>query len=396
MTRTIAANYIFPVSSPPVRNGYVKVSDNGEVISTGTLEEESGSTEFYNGIICPGFVNAHCHIELSHLKGKFTEGSGMSGFINQINELRESAPKEERVALIRKEMEQMYSEGVTGLGDISNCDESFAVKRDSPILSRTFIEVFGTEPHDVPGIIRNALDLRRNASEYGIRASVTPHSPYTMSPELLGAACAEGLKDGYISYHNQESQEEDDMFLTGTGALAENYRGRGLSTPAVTGRPAIFHFLEALRKIHRPPFNEHILLVHNTVTSEECIDAALSMLSAPYWVTCPKSNIFIHRRLAPIPLLARKGARIAIGTDSLSSNHELSMIKEMALLQKSFPEICFEDILQWACLNGAMALGMDDTAGSITPGKRPGIVLVDNFDFRKMRLTDKSTSRRII
>ena len=93
--RRIAANYIFPITSDPIRNGYVDITEDGTVIGTGKLTEETGSTEYYNGILVPGFTNAHCHIELSHLEGKFREATGMSGFIDQINALRESAPKEE-------------------------------------------------------------------------------------------------------------------------------------------------------------------------------------------------------------------------------------------------------------------------------------------------------------
>ena len=94
--RRISANYIFPITSDPIRNGYVDFADDGTVTGIGRLDGETGSTEFYNGILVPGFTNAHCHIELSHLEGKFREATGMSGFIDQINALRESAPAEER------------------------------------------------------------------------------------------------------------------------------------------------------------------------------------------------------------------------------------------------------------------------------------------------------------
>lgn len=86
--RRIAANYIFPITSDPIKNGYVDFAEDGSVTEIGQLTSETGSTEFYNGILVPGFTNAHCHIELSHLEGKFREATGMSGFIDQINALR--------------------------------------------------------------------------------------------------------------------------------------------------------------------------------------------------------------------------------------------------------------------------------------------------------------------
>lgn len=392
----IAANYIFPISSEPIKNGYVDFAEDGSVKEIGQIEKETPDTAFYNGIIVPGFTNAHSHIELSHLKGKFKEATGMSGFIDQINALRESIPQEQRLTAMQCEYDRLYKEGVSAIGDISNCNESFAMKAVSPIYSRTYIEVFGSEPQDAENVMADAKKLLEEARNAGLDATITPHSPYTMSPKLLTMAAAKGLEDGYISYHNQESQEEDDMIGFGKGALYENYRKRALSTPTPTGKPAIFHFMNCLSKVHKVPFNESILLVHNTVTTEECIDAAESMLKNCTWVTCPLSNIFIHRQMADLNLLNRKGIRIAIGTDSLSSNHILSMVEEFKCIQKHFPAINLKTILKWACQNGAAALGKDDTLGSFEIGKRPGAVLIDNIDFSTMTLTAESRSKRLI
>ena len=209
--RRIAANYIFPITTDPIRNGYVDFADDGTVTGLGQMSGETGSTEFYNGILVPGFTNAHCHIELSHLEGKFREATGMSGFIDQINALRESAPAEERQKAMRRQFEKLYVEGVSAMADISNCDESFAMKSEGPMYTRTFVEVFGSEPEDAPAVITDARKLVEKAAAAGLDAAITPHSPYTMSPDLLRMASAEGLNAGFISYHNQESQEEDDM-----------------------------------------------------------------------------------------------------------------------------------------------------------------------------------------
>lgn len=394
--RRIAANYIFPITSDPIRNGYVDFADDGSIIGTGRLTSETGSTEFYNGILVPGFTNAHCHIELSHLEGKFREATGMSGFIDQINALRESAPAEERRRAMRKQFSKLYEEGVNAMADISNCDESFAMKKDGPMYTRTFVEVFGSEPEDAPSVIAEAGKLVEKARQAGLDAAITPHSPYTMSAELLRMASAEGLKAGFISYHNQESAEEDDMIGFHRGPLYENYRNRHLSIVPATGKPAIFHFLDQLTKVHPAPFNEHIILVHNTVSREDSINAAENILHNCTWVTCPLSNIFIHRAMADLPLLMSMGVRIAIGTDSLSSNHILSMVEEFKCIHRHYPQIPLQTILTWACLNGAAALGKDSVLGSFEPGKRPGAVLIDAIDFDNMQLTAGSTSRRLL
>lgn len=394
--RRIAANYIFPVTTDPIRNGYVDFSDDGTVIALGEMKSESGSTEFYNGILVPGFTNAHCHIELSHLEGKFKEATGMSGFIDQINALRESAPKEERLAAMKRQFDKLYAEGVSAMADISNCDESFAMKSEGPMYTRTFIEVFGSEPEDAPAVISDARRLADKATAAGLDAAITPHSPYTMSPLLLRMASEEGFKAGYISYHNQESQEEDDMIGFHRGPLYMNYINRNLSVAPATGKPAVFHFLEQLQKIHPAPFSEHILLVHNTVSREDSVRAAENILHNCTWVTCPLSNIFIHRTMADLPMLMSMGVRIAIGTDSLSSNHILSMAEEFKCIHSRYPQIPLQTILTWACLNGAAALGKEQVLGSFEPGKRPGAVLIDAVDFDSMHLTAQSTSRRLL
>ena len=146
--RRIAANYIFPITTDPIRNGYVDFADDG----TG-------------------------HIELSHLEGKFREATGMSGFIDQINALRESAPAEERQKAMRRQFEKLYVEGVSAMADISNCDESFAMKSEGPMYTRTFVEVFGSEPEDAPAVITDARKLVEKAAAAGLDAAITPHSP---------------------------------------------------------------------------------------------------------------------------------------------------------------------------------------------------------------------------
>ena len=183
--RRIAANYIFPITSDPICNGYVDVSEDGTVIGTGRLTEETGSTEYFNGILVPGFTNAHCHIELSHLNGKFREATGMSGFIDQINALRESAPKEERQKAMRAQFEKLYKEGVSAMADISNCDESFAMKKEGPMYTRTFIEVFGSEPQDAPAVIEDARKLAVKAAETGIDAAIPKDSRPDIFPTTI-------------------------------------------------------------------------------------------------------------------------------------------------------------------------------------------------------------------
>ena len=390
--KRIAASYVYSLDAEPIRNGYVEYDDRGTVISVGRCEE---GEEVLPGAIVPGFVNAHCHVELSHLHGKFRKGTGMAGFIDQINELRDWAGREVKVELTRKWMDKMWNDGVSAMADISNDDSSFEVKQSHPMYTRTFLEVFGSEPEMCEGVMADVTSLNVVASSYGLDAAPTPHSCYTMSPQLLSASAAAGLKSGFLSYHSQESQEEEDLLISGSGAMYENRKRSGMSTPPVTGESSLKYFLDRLKTAAPAPYEENILLVHNVCLKQDDIDVVRKTMKNPYFAICPLSNIFIHNALPPVDLMRANGLKIALGTDSLSSNDDLDMVKELSCLHESFPEVSMNEMLVWACLNGASFLGKADELGSLTPGKRPGIVLVKDID-ENGYVTAASRSERII
>ena len=391
--KRISAKYVYPLDgTQPIEGGYVEIEDDGTIIGTGKCND---GEELLDGALVPGFVNAHCHLELSHLHGKFRKGTGMAGFIDQINELRDWATDEVKTQLVGKWMEKLWNDGVSAVADISNDASSFPVKQTSPIYTRTFLEVFGTEPQDCDGVMDSVKKLNAVTEEYGIDAAPTPHSCYTMSPELLRASSQAGLASGFLSYHSQESQEEEDLLMTGTGAMAENRRRAGMSTPPVTGESSLKYFIDNLAAVKPAPHQEHILLVHNVTLTQKDIDAAKEAMVNPYWAICPLSNKFIHNALPPVDLMRSNNLAICLGTDSLSSNDDLDMVAELYCLQEAFPHVPFEEMLLWACRNGASFLGKDDILGSMEKGKRPGIVLVNGLDDNG-RLTDESLSERLI
>jgi cytosine/adenosine deaminase-related metal-dependent hydrolase len=168
-----------------------------------------------------------------------------------------------------------------------------------------------------------------------------------------------------------------------------------MSTPPVTGESSLKYFLDRLEAAAPAPYDQNILLVHNVCLKQDDIDALKKVMMHPYFAICPLSNIFIHNALPPVDLMRSNGLAVALGTDSLSSNDDLDMVKELACLHEAFPEVPMTEMLEWACLNGARFLKKDDVLGTITPGKRPGIVLVDNIDAEGF-VTSQSRSARII
>jgi len=392
--RRIAAQYLYTLlSTEPVRNGFVELEDDGTVIRTGVSPDPAAEPVFYDGAVAPGFVNAHCHVELSYMKGLFRKGTGMAGFIDQINELRDTKSLGEKVRDLSEAMDSLWEQGVVAMADISNCDDSFAVKARHPMYTRTFLEVFGTEPEDCAAVMDGVRKLKKVADGFGIDAAPTPHACYTMSPELVTAVSVEGLKSGFLSFHSEETEEEEEMLKYGTGKMWENRRRAGMSVPPVTGKSSLLYFIDRLLAGRPAPFDEHILLVHECCMDQEGIDAVKAVMNHPFVAVCPLSNLFIHNTLPPIDLMRRNALKICVGTDSLSSNDDLNIVDELYCLQRNFPEVPLGELLTWASRNGAEFLDKPEF-GTLAPGRRPGLVLVDHLD-ADGRLTAASKSRRL-
>ena len=392
----VAASYVYPLDGRgPIRNGFVEYDASGAVTRVGRCTDPAAEPVFLEGALVPGFVNTHCHIELSYMRNLFRKGTGMAGFIDQINALRDTFPREKKVADIRHWMEVLWHRGVQAMVDISNCADSFVPKQASPMYTRTFLEVFGTEPEDSGAVMEGVRALQREAQASGLDAAPTPHACYTMSPCLLEAASLEGLRSGFLSYHSEESEEEEEMIRRGAGPLWENRRAAGMSVPPVTGTSSLRYFLDRLAAVRTFPLEEHVLLVHEVCMDQEGIDAVRAALRHPFIALCPQSNVFIHNTLPPVSLLRENGLKLTVGTDSLSSNEDLDMVRELYLLQETCPGAGMEELLTWACRNGAEFLKKESVFGTLEAGKRPGLVFIGGLDAAG-HLTEGSYSERVV
>ena len=224
-----------------------------------------------------------------------------------------------------------------------------------------------------------------------LRKIMSPHAPYSMSPELFKLVNSLNVQAGKtISIHNQETPPENELFLKGTGDFHEFFKSFNMSLEEfeAIGKPSIFYALQYLEPQHKT------LFVHNTLTTVEDIQAAQKKLPQTYWATCPNANLYIENRLPNYQVFLDTNATVTIGTDSLTSNWQLSVLEEMKTILKYQSYINFEQVLQWATINGAKALSWDEELGSIEVGKNPGLVLIENIDDTTI-LTSNSTSRRI-
>ncbi len=392
--RRYSANYIFPISHPPIKNGIIEVDDNGvilRIINPGIEFKEIHSTEFHNGVIVPGFVNAHCHLELSHLLGQFPKGLGIAGFIKAVSETRLSDPNAVSNAISRA-IKEIELTGTVAVGDICNTTETINAKSKSRIHFHNFIEVFGINPSNADKIFENTLRVKREFKHhFPNSSSVTPHSTYSLSENLWSIISDEIQSSGLpVSIHFAESLPEYEFLNNGTGAILDRYNL--LDVPfdkpnGLTPSKVIYNHINP---------NKEIILIHNTFAS---IDE-LSKISKHYrkatFVTCPESNLYIEGNLPELAAMYSAGLRIAVGTDSLASATTFSMLHHINLLLNNFKEIPFADILKWATLNGAEALNIDSRFGSIEVGKAPGLNLISNFDFNSMKPHINSSVKRLV
>jgi cytosine/adenosine deaminase-related metal-dependent hydrolase len=366
--------------------GKILVLDDGDRLLNiaDTSETDTGNIENYEGIICPGFVNAHCHLELSYLKGQIEEKKGLLEFAKGIITKRMAFGEEVIKEAALEADKTMWESGIVAVGDISNVPISFDIKKNSPVYYHTFIELIGLNPQHADVVFTFGKDLLNTPKQMGLHGSLVPHAPYSVSPELMHKISSlAGEQELPVSIHNQESTEEDKFFKTKQGGFVELYEFLKLPIDffKATGFSSLRSYLMHLSNCKK------LLLVHNTFTSVEDLEWVNESFEGLYWCLCPNANLYIENALPDVKTMMEKGCRLCIGTDSLASNRELSMISEMNVLLTHFPALKPEQVLEWATSNGAEALGISGKFGSFIKGNNPGLNQLSlqnhQFNFQK-------------
>ena len=374
-----SADRVFPVSSAPIEKGVLITDDAGQILAIERREQhDPASLQILPGVLIPGFVNTHCHLELSHMKGKVHTGTGLSPFITGVVTQRNAAAEVIADAIEQAERD-MLAGGIVAVGDISNAPDTFAVKAKGRLRYYTFVELFdflqeaGSDKTMADGTaVYEQIELAA-----GSRRAMVPHAPYSVSTSLFQKIRDFNPASGItISIHNQETPPENELFLHKTGGFIDFYGKFGISLDVfqATGRPSIYYALEHLNPQQRT------LFVHNTLTTRDDIRAAQSWSEQVYWASCPNANLYIENRLPDYQAFLDTDARVTIGTDSLTSNWQLSVLEEIKTIARYQSYVPFETLLQWATLNGAQALGFDDTLGSFEVGKKPGVLSLQGLN----------------
>jgi len=362
------------------RNKALITDESGTIIDVVEAMDAGPDVSMHKGTLVPGLINAHCHLELSHLKDVIPPHTGLIEFLCSVVTKRGFDPAviQEKIQLAEKEM---YKNGIVAVGDIGNTADTAAVKSNSRIRWQNFTEVlsFTDEKADASVAhylqVANELKASLQTSSIEHRTSIVPHAPYSISPrtfELINEATAGEV----ISLHNQEHPAEDDLYKTGQSEYLRLFHIFGIDTSPfpITGKSALRSVLPSFTK------GQTIFLVHNTSTPEEDIlwaetHAKQNGLTL-VWCICINANLYIENKVPPIENLIKHGCHIALGTDSYSSNWQLSIAKEMQSIRTHFPSVDPVSILQWATSSGASALRWDDALGHFQKGRKPGIVLL--------------------
>jgi cytosine/adenosine deaminase-related metal-dependent hydrolase len=359
------------------------LSDANQVLITkedGTIEailpvlEAGDDIQHFEGILCPGFVNAHCHLELSHMKGMIPAHTGLQEFVKQIVALRQVEPELIQEAIVAAEAEMMAN-GIVAVGDISNTLDTLSQKAKHNLAYYSFVELYDLDPTLAADKIIAGLEMQKQFQENCVRASIVPHAPYSVTNNLWDLLSAHfGVHT--ISMHNQETPDENEFFKTKTGSFLGMYERTKVNLDffKATGLSSLQSILPIFKKAH------HGILVHNSFTSAKDIQAVHAAMDNAFWCLCPNANQYIEQTMPPVELLRSQKANIVIGTDSYASNWSLNILDELKIIQKHHPDIPLSETLGWATLNGARALQMDKHLGSFEKGKKPGVVLIKGID----------------
>lgn len=388
--RKFSANYVYSPEKGFLKNAILTIDDAGVVVELrenkdSNIEEEG--TEFYNGIICPGFINTHCHIELSHFHKRIEEGRGMDKFIYSIISGRKFEQNEIDKAIINAD-DEMKREGIVAVGDISNREDSFQLKSRSQIFYHSFIEIFNMANSEAGITFKNGLNLLSLAQEkYNLSASLTPHAPYSVSEKLF-ELFRENMdaSENPFSIHSQESKFENDFINKASGPLMNLFTELGMEKG--DSKPRKMNSLKYLSQ--SIPKKPSLLLIHNVYTKKIDLDESDLDTDKTWFCLCPNSNHFISREKPGDFLINNYPDKICLGTDSLASNNRLSILEEMKTLQFDNSNIPLNLMLQFATINGAKALNIENKYGSFQKGKKPGVVLIEKADLQNLKLKKDS------
>ena len=336
-------------------NQSVLITNEKGIVQTIINKEDAGEDiQLLKGLLSPGFINCHCHLELSHMKGIIPEHTGLVDFI--LNILRHRNSNENDILQAIKDGEaEMKSNGIVAVGDISNNALTLPEKLKGNLRYHNFIEVSGFSPAIAQMRFDNGLAVYETFKKhFANTTSIVPHAPYSVSKELF--KLINSVEYNYLSsIHNQETVDENAFFILGKGGFNKLYNAIGIDISSFHQPTSKSSLQSVLPFLNQP---KKLLLVHDTFTSQNDLDFLFQNkpIQQYFFCLCVNANSYIENQLPPINLLRNNHCNIVIGTDSLASNHQLCVLSEIKTIIQNFPKMPLQEMLTWATINGAVAL----------------------------------------
>lgn len=367
------ARWVLPISSPPIADGIVAVEgDRIAYVGASTNAPANDVEDLGNVILLPGLVNAHCHLELTVMRG-FLEDLDFRRWILRLTHARRAVL--DRDALLdsaRYGLEEGVLAGITAYADTCESGVVIHAMREAGVRGVMFQEVFGPDPaqasQSVAELANKVAGLRYLETAL-TRVGVSPHAPYTVSDNLFRAVTALAREHRLpMAIHIAESELERELVVEASGAFACGLRQRGID---VTPRArSSIDLLCALGVLDVAP-----LLIHCVRVDPRDIQAIIESRSSV--AHCPASNAKLGHGIAPLTELLAAGVTVGLGSDSMASNNRMDMLQEarLALLTQrarlqasASPDAA--TVLELATIGGARAIGIDAVAGTLEVGKQ--------------------------
>ncbi len=375
------ADWILPISRPPLRGGFVatragriiSVSGTGSNTASDAVDDAPSMPaeiiDLGNVAVLPGLVNAHTHLELSWMRDRIPPSDSMPAWAARLMALRREYggdPPEPIAQAIR----ESRAAGTALVGDVTNTLAAHDLLAASRLGGAVFHEVLGFNSPSPQQVVDSAqAALNRLSTNPGWRRSIVPHAPFSVSPALF-EAIRDAADDLPVSVHLGESAEEVTFLLDGTGAWRELLGRIGVWNEQ--WRPPACGPVEYLERLGL--VNDRLLAVHGTqLQSPELARLAAARATL---VTCPRSNRWTGAGTPPIASFYESGVRVAVGTDSLASVEDLNVFSELAAMRAIAPDVPAARLLESATIAGAQALGFAGDFGTIEPGKRAELIAV--------------------
>lgn len=382
--RVFHADHVLPGDAPPVADGAVVVAGRGHEAPEGTVLDVGPASEILprhagadvvrvRGVVLPGLVNAHTHLELTAMRGKVSGGGGFVGWVESLIAQRSEVAPEEDTEAIAAAVDELVAAGTVGVGEVTNSLAAVRPLARLGLAGCVFHEVFGIERASA---LRRVDGLRAERDERfaswpspDLSYAPAPHTLYTTHGDAV-RALIEGAKSygNRTSLHLAEHAAERRAIEDGEGSVPAWLLARTRQSPAWPRRP-LFDYAESLGALARS-----VLLVHLVEARPDEL-ARVVVAGCPV-VLCPRSNLHIEMKLPPLLALREAGIEPALGTDSLASSSSLDVLAEAKMLADRFPSVPAWELVKMATHNGARALGRPDL-GRLARGARPGVLAVE-------------------